>query len=124
MATIDLTGTSDLGIILLNEKSSFDIELEKFEGTMPSDFPTGSWRMNIFNQADETSLLMLNSSAGIEDGSGFSVTGNKIMIKRNAIQNALENGNYGFEIRCDFADGTNIFPFVGVIKIQKRVTGV
>jgi hypothetical protein len=123
MQTIDLTGTSELSFTL-NEKSSFDIELEKFEGTTPSDFPTGTWRMNIFNQGEETSLLMLNSSVGIEDGSGFSVSGNKMVIKRNAIQNVLPDGNYGFEIRCDFADGTNIFPFVGVIKIQKRVTGV
>ncbi len=117
MQSIDLTGTSDLSFTL-NEKSSFDIELEKFEGENPSDFPIGTWRMNIFNQCDETSVLML------QNGAGFNVIGNKIIVKRNAVQNVLQNGNYGFEIRCDFTDGTNIFPFSGVIKIQKRVTGV
>jgi hypothetical protein len=118
MQTIDLTGTTDLGIILLNEKSSYDIVFEKKDNGVPTDFPTANWRCNIYDQTDENSLLMMSA------GTGFDVVGNKMTIKRNVMENELTNGNYGLEIRGDFADGTNIFPFVGTIKMQKRVTGL
>jgi hypothetical protein len=118
MQKIDLTGTTDLGIILLNEKSSYDIVLIKEDNGVASDFPTANWRCNIYDQTDETSLLMMSA------GNGFDVVGNTMTIKRNVVQNELPNGNYGLEIRGDFVDGTNIIPFIAVVKIQKRITGL
>jgi hypothetical protein len=117
--SIDLTGTTTLPPIILNEKSSFDIEFEQTsdDGITPVDFPTATWRCNIFVQGEVSSKLLLTAA------NGFTVTGNKMKIKKNAIQNVLTNGNYALEIRGDFPDGTNIFPLVGILKVEKKITG-
>jgi hypothetical protein len=119
MSIINLTGTTNMGSILLNEKSSIDIEfVSTDENNAPVNFPTGTWRMNIFVKGETASKMMLTQ------GNGLETIANVFKKKRTAAQNTLTNGNYFFEIRCDFVDGTNIIPFIGTIKIENINTGV
>ena len=113
--TANLTGTSLLNFVL-NEKSSYNIELKQWANeakTQPVDWPTGVWKMTIF---DSTGVLLV-----ITQGAAMSINGNVFTIYKTHLQNSLAAGKYGYNIRCDFNDGTNIYPFEGTISIEKKV---
>ena len=112
--TANLTGTSLLNFVI-NEKSSFNIELKQWADaarTQPVAWPTGAWKMTIFNSTGK--IMELNTAESMQ------VVGNVMTIYRTALQNALAAGKYNYEIRCDFNDGTNIYPFEGTLSIEKK----
>ena len=113
----NLTGTSVLDFVI-NERSSMLLTLTKFEQTIskpPSDWPTGIWRMSI-QDANGAIILTLTTANGLQ------VSGNVLTINRSTIQATLPNGKYKYDIRCDLADGSNIYPLEGDITIKKRIT--
>jgi hypothetical protein len=114
---IDFTGTGNLDLIL-NEKASFDIQLAHFEddGTTPLNLPAGIWQMGIAKNTTDNATLLLAA------GTGLTVVANTITISRLAIQNVLPAGQFYFDIRCDLADGSAIYPYAGKINIVKRIT--
>ncbi len=114
--SIDLTGTSTLPIII-NDKSSFVLALKKYDykNGPVSNWPTGLWRMSI-QDADGAIVLTLT------EGNGLQIAGNVLTISRNTIQATLGNGKYKYDIRCDLADGSNIYPFEGDLTIKTRIT--
>jgi hypothetical protein len=117
MSSINITGTTRLDIEI-NERSSMLLALTKYEetaGKPPSNYPVGVWRMGIQN-ADGVVVLTLTQGDGLE------VVANVLTINRKTLQWALTNGRFKYDIRCDLADGTNLYPFEGEITIKKRIT--
>lgn len=116
MQTANLTATATLHIVL-NELSSFNLVLKQWQDaakTIPVDWPTGVWKMSVFSGNGEALLRITNNS-------GITAVANVMTIRRNNIQNKLAPGKYNYNIRCDFPDGTNIYPFEGILTIIKKM---